>query len=91
MEFTEAVGVTGISVICYLIGLAVKLSPLGDKYIPLVCGISGGALGALGLFIMPEFPAGDILNAVAVGIVSGLAATGADQLVKQLSIGRADR
>ena len=33
---------------------------------------------------MPDFPAGDILTAVSVGIVSGLAATGANQLGKQL-------
>ena len=34
---------------------------------------------------MAEFPAGDIITALAVGIVSGLAATGADQVVKQLT------
>ncbi len=33
---------------------------------------------------MPEFPAADPITAVAVGIVSGLAATGADQIAKQL-------
>lgn len=87
MEFTGAAGVAGISVICYLAGMGVKLSPLGDKFIPLVCGLLGGALGALGLFVMPDFPAGDIMNAVAVGIASGLAATGADQLIKQLADG----
>ena len=33
---------------------------------------------------LPGFPAGDPISAVAVGIVSGLAATGADQISKQL-------
>ena len=33
---------------------------------------------------MEAFPATDILTAIAVGIVSGLAATGIDQTVKQL-------
>lgn len=88
MEFTAVAGVAGTSVICYLAGLGVKLSPLGDRFIPLVCGTFGGALGALGLYVMPEFPAGDILSAIAVGIASGLAATGADQLVKQLAAGQ---
>ena len=37
------------------------------------------------MMIMPEFPATDYITAVAVGIVSGLAATGAHQAVKQLS------
>lgn len=33
---------------------------------------------------MPDFPAGDYITAVAVGIVSGLAATGVNQCVKQM-------
>ena len=37
------------------------------------------------MYIMPDFPAGDIITAIAVGIVSGLAATGAHQIYKQLS------
>ena len=59
--------ITGITLICYLGGMGVKLSPLDNKWIPLFCGILGGALGAL-----------------AMGIASGLAATGADQAVRQL-------
>jgi ribonucleotide monophosphatase NagD (HAD superfamily) len=34
---------------------------------------------------IPDFPATDILNALAVGIASGLASTGVNQIVKQLS------
>ena len=34
---------------------------------------------------MPNFPATDIINAIAVGIVSGLAATGANQIFKQMN------
>ncbi len=84
MDFSGIAGVTGITVICYLCGLAVKLSPWDNKYIPLLCGLCGGALGALGLGLMPGFPAGNVIDAVAVGIASGLAATGADQLMRQL-------
>ena len=36
---------------------------------------------------VPDFPADDYITAVAVGIVSGLAATGANQVYKQLSKG----
>jgi hypothetical protein len=39
------------------------------------------------MFLMPEFPAKDYLTAAAVGIVSGLAATGAHQIYKQLTAG----
>jgi ribonucleotide monophosphatase NagD (HAD superfamily) len=33
---------------------------------------------------MPDFPATDVINALAIGIVSGLAATGINQITKQL-------
>ena len=78
------VGVAGITVICYLIGQIIKATGLDNKWIPCIVGLAVGALGAAGLYIMPDFPAGDILTAVSVGIVSGLAATGANQLGKQL-------
>ena len=76
--------VAGITVICYLIGLGVKLSRLPDRFIPLICGVCGAALGALGMYVMPEFPAHDVIDALAVGALSGLAATGANETVKQL-------
>jgi hypothetical protein len=80
------VGVAAISVICYLIGQGVKVSPMDDKFIPIICGASGAVLGIVAFFIkMPDFPATDIITAIAVGIVSGLAATGANQIYKQLT------
>jgi len=84
MEFMGMAAVTVISVICYLVGEAVKLSPLDNKWIPLVCGIAGAALGVAGMYTMADFPAGDMLSALAVGIVSGLAATGANELIYQV-------
>lgn len=83
MEF-DLIQVVAITVICYLVGVLVKTSPLDDKWIPCIVGVLGGALGVVGMYVMPDFPAHDILNAVAIGIVSGLAATGAHQLGKQL-------
>lgn len=78
--------VAAIIVICYLIGMIVKASPLQDKWIPIVCGVCGGVIGALALlFGMPEFPAQDYFSAVAVGIMSGLTATGVNQIGKQLA------
>ena len=76
-------GVVAISVICYLIGMAVKASGINNKWIPIICGIAGMLLGILGMFIMPDYPASDYITAAAIGIVSGLAATGVDQIVKQ--------
>lgn len=84
METIGIASVAAITVICYLAGQFVKVSGLDNKYIPVIVGVLGGILGVVGLHIMPDFPAGDIVTAVAVGIVSGLAATGIDQVGKQL-------
>ena len=75
-----------ITVICYLAATAVKQTPLANKWLPTICGTLGGVLGVLAWCgSVPDFPAGDPLTALAVGIVSGLAATGADQVIKQAS------
>lgn len=73
-----------ITVICYLIGQVVKASGVDNKWIPIVVGVAGGILGVVGMHVMPDFPAQDYLTAIAVGIVSGLAATGVNQVAKQL-------
>lgn len=84
MDFGIA-SVAAITVICYLVGLIAKALPLDDRYIPIVCGVCGAVLGVAGLYLgLPDFPAHDPLTALAVGIVSGLAATGANQVFKQL-------
>lgn len=81
------VSVAGITVICYLIGQIVKATGLDNKWIPCIVGVAGGALGIAGLYLMADFPATEPVTAIAVGIVSGLAATGANQLGKQLKEG----
>ncbi len=84
----SSLGITGvavITVICFLVGQAVKVTGLDNKYIPVIVGAAGGVLGVVGMLVMPDFPATDYLTAVAVGIVSGLAATGINQVYKQLS------
>lgn len=75
-----------ITVICYLCGLSVKAVGHIDRFIPCICGMVGGILGTLWFFMgWPGFVAEDPITAAAVGIVSGLAATGANQVYKQLS------
>ena len=86
MEFGIA-GVAAITVIAYAAGLLVHAGSINNKWIPVICGLVGGVLGVAGLFVMPDFPAGDVITACAVGIVSGLAATGMDQMVKQMREG----
>lgn len=85
MDIFETGTVFAIVVICYLIGIAAKqCKHLKDEGIPVIVGICGGILGVVGMYVMPDFPASDVLNAIAVGIVSGLASTGVNQSYKQL-------
>ena len=81
----EFATVASITVICYLIGLVChNIQRLDNKWIPCIVGFSGLILGIVGWLVIPEYPASNILDAIAVGIVSGLASTGADQIVRQL-------
>ena len=77
-------GVACITVICYLAALGVKQTPLANKWLPTICGALGAMLGPVCMLVVPDFPAGDYITAAAVGIVSGLAATGINQAAKQL-------
>lgn len=77
--------VAAITVISYLVGQFIKATGLDNKWIPVICGMTGLLLGIVSLYIMPDFPATDIVSAASVGIVSGLAATGVNQVVKQLA------
>jgi hypothetical protein len=74
-----------ITVCCYLIGIAVKAYGRIDKWIPVIVGAVGAVLGVVGMYTIKEFPAQDVLNAIAIGIASGLASTGVNQITKQLS------
>ena len=81
--------VAAITVICYLLGMACKASAyVRDELIPPIMGIAGAALGVVAYITkMPEFDGFHILTAIAVGIVSGLAATGVNQIFKQAGKG----
>lgn len=86
MEISTLGSVVGIVMICYGIGLGCKASEkIPDKRIPVIMMICGGVLGIIGLYTMPGYPATDIINAIAVGMFNGLAATGVNQLYKQQS------
>ena len=81
--------VAAITVICYLLGMACKASEkVKDALIPSIMGVSGAVLGIIAYITkMPEMADMHVLTAVAVGIVSGLAATGINQLYRQAQKG----
>lgn len=86
MDIMQMGTVLAIVVITFLFGMGFKAIPkVKDEIIPVLVGTVGGILGVIGLYVMPEFPANDILNAIAIGIVSGLASTGVNQAYKQLT------
>lgn len=85
MDLTQVSTVVAIVIITYLIGLGAKAIPqIKDNFIPIIVGIAGGILGVVGMYVIPDFPATDVLNAIAVGIVSGLSSTGVNQIYKQV-------
>lgn len=78
-------GIAAITVLSYLAAQGVKATSIDNKWLPVICGVLGGILGVVGMKIMPDFPATDMITAAAVGVVSGFAATGAHQAYKQLT------
>ena len=85
MEIMGITSVAAITVVCYLVASAIKATKIDSKWLPVICGACGSVLGVIAMKIMPEYPATDAITAIAVGIVSGFAATGVDQAIKQLS------
>ena len=84
---TEYVAFPAIVVICYLVGFGCKVvgNEKTDKFIPLICGVVGAILGIVMFLTISNFiPADNWAEAVSVGIVSGFAATGINQIYKQL-------
>lgn len=82
MDFTGVASVIGITVICYLIGMVAKATAVDNKWVPVIVGAAGAILGVAGMYVIVDFPATDVINALAVGIVSGLASTGVNQVTK---------
>lgn len=86
MEFMQTATVGAIAAICYFVGMAAKAFPMiKNEWIPVIVGVVGGILGVLGMNAIPDYPAQNIIDAMAVGIMSGLTATGVNQLGKQLT------
>ncbi len=84
MELANIGSCTAIICICYIVGMGCKASKkITDEWIPVIMAVIGGILGAVGMGIIPDFPATDYITAVAVGMFNGLSATGVNQVIKQ--------
>lgn len=78
------VEVVEIVVITYaLVELIKTFRNLKSEHIPAMCCVIGATLGCVCFYVMESFPANNVITAIATGIVSGLAATGGHQIIKQ--------
>ena len=61
MENLGIASVAAITVITYLMGMAVRASRMDNKWIPILCGLLGGLLGLVSFYLLPipDYPAGD--------------------------------
>lgn len=85
-DFSSMINVVSITVICSLVGMIATnlLKPTNnEKWTPVIVGVIGGVLGVIGMKIIPQYPADNILDAISTGIISGLASTGVHQIYKQ--------
>ncbi|MBP5596124.1 MAG: enolase [Pseudobutyrivibrio sp.] len=85
----DFITIPAIIAIVYLIALIIKSMSTDekiDRMIPGICGAIGLALGLLIFFTIPGFmPVTNWAEAAATGIASGFAATGINQIYKQLT------
>ena len=80
MGYSETLAIV---VLCYLLGEAIKaFTKLEHEKIPVIVGAAGLILGVVAMYVMPDFGADNILDAMASGVVSGLASTGFHQVLK---------
>ena len=85
MDLSNYATVVPIVIICYLVGCMCKaIEMIPDKFIPVIVGVVGGIVAIPAMYIMPDFPATDIITAISVGIFSGLTSTGVNQIYKQI-------
>lgn len=83
---SEFVPCGAIVMIVLCICKGIKCTPLDTKWIPFIAGILGIVLGIAAYFMdVPAFVDLDLLSAMALGGVSGLAATGVHQAYKQVT------
>ena len=89
MEFLETISIPAIAIIVYwFINLLKYL--VGEKEnfkraIPIIASFTGAVLGVVLFYLQPEIIlAENVINAILIGGASGLAATGTNQVFKQL-------
>lgn len=89
MEIIDFIPIPCFILILYLVAELLKFFVLKTDQqktiLPIICAIIGGIAAGVCFVVSPGLiPGDDILTAIGEGIVSGLCATGANQVYKQL-------
>ena len=93
--YLELISVPAIAAVVYwvinLIKYAVGENETFKRFIPIVAAVLGAVCGVVCYFAIPAIvPAENLLVAIVIGGASGLTATGANQVFKQLTKGEND-
>ena len=73
-----------ICIICYIIVFFVRKTKIKNEVLPIISCVLGIVLAIVGFYAFPQFIATDsFLVAIFGGALSGLAATGGNQVFKQ--------
>ena len=89
-QYLELISVPAIAAVVYWVVNLIKYI-VGDnetfsKFIPLIAAALGIVCGVVCYFAIPSIiPADNVIVAIVIGGASGLTATGANQIIKQLS------
>ena len=84
----EFATIPAVAAICYFVGYCVKQrinKQNVDRFTPVITGTLGAMLASVIFKVYPDMiAANDYFTAIAIGIASGFAATGVNQIYKQL-------
>lgn len=89
LDIVNFLPIPAISLILYCIAEILKVTVLKNDtqrtMIPVVCALLGAVICVICFVVQPGLiPGDDVLTAAAEGIVSGLTATGANQVYRQI-------
>ena len=94
-QYLEIISVPAIAAVVYWIINLIKYAVGGNekfkRWIPVIATALGAVCGVICYYAIPTIvPAENILVAIVIGGASGLTATGANQIIKQLGKGEND-
>lgn len=76
--------VISIVVIVYVVAEAVKTTPIDNKFIPVIVSVAGAVVAVSAKATGQLFVNENWIDAISIGISSGLASVGLNQFKKQL-------